>query len=107
MNERNYELEEKIRQKEFKLNTFSKNEAPVNRNNQEEIMRLQEELRKREIELNKYKMENEDLSRTLKREKDELELLKQKYPVKLRQTEEELTELKVKSATLEKKIVTF
>lgn len=70
-------------------------------------MRLQEELRKREIELNKYKMENEDLNRTLKREKDELELLKQKYPVKLRQTEEELTELKVKSATLEKKIVTF
>lgn len=53
-------------------------------------MRLQEELRKREIELNKYRMENEDLSRTLKREKDELELLKQKYPVKLRQTEEEL-----------------
>lgn len=47
LNERNYELEEKIRQKEFKLNIFSKNEAPVNRNNQEEIMRLQEELRKR------------------------------------------------------------
>ena len=70
-------------------------------------MRLQEELRKREIELNKYRMENEDLSRTLKREKDELELLKQKYPVKLRQTEEELNELKVKSATLEKKVTTF
>lgn len=96
-----------MRQKEFKLNTFNKNEVPVNRNNQEEIMRLQEELRKREIDLNKYKMENEDLSRTLKREKDELEHLKQKYPVKLRQTEEELSELKVKSATLEKKIVTF
>lgn len=47
LNERNYGLEEKIRQKEFKLNTFNKNEVPVNRNNQEEIMRLQEELRKR------------------------------------------------------------
>jgi predicted RNase H-like nuclease (RuvC/YqgF family) len=49
LNDRNYELEEKLRQRDFKLNTFSKIDVPMNRGNQEEVMRMQEELRKKEI----------------------------------------------------------
>jgi predicted RNase H-like nuclease (RuvC/YqgF family) len=49
LNDRNYELEEKLRQRDFKLNTFNKIDVPMNRGNQEEVMRMQEELRKKEI----------------------------------------------------------
>jgi predicted RNase H-like nuclease (RuvC/YqgF family) len=49
LNDRNYELEEKLRQRDFKLNTFNKIDVPMNRGNQEEVLRMQEELRKKEI----------------------------------------------------------
>ena len=48
-------------------------------------------------------MENEELNRIVKRSSDELESFKIKYPSKLKMTEEELLDVKLKLGTLEKK----
>lgn len=67
-------------------------------------MNLQEEVRKKDMEISKFKIENEELTRCLKRERDELESLKHKYPAKLKQAEEESGELKLKVGVLEKRV---
>ena len=78
----------------------ARNDPPASRGAQEEVLRLQEELRKKDIELGRYRLESEELTRGLKREKEELEALRQKYPPRLRQAEEELAEVRLTLASL-------
>ena len=101
LTDRNFELEEKIRQKDFK--NSQKTELLITKNYSEETMRLQEDNRRKEMDVNKMKIENEELTRNLRRVSEELEELKVRYPPKLKQTEEELIDVKLKLGTIEKK----
>lgn len=68
LTERNYELEEKLRQKDFKISNVKVPEYPAQNNRKyEEVLSLQEELRKKDIEVSKYKIEYEEIARALKR----------------------------------------
>ena len=55
------------------------------------------------MELTRLKAENDDLDHKLRRETEELEALKLRYPGKLKSAEEELSESKLKLSLLEKK----
>jgi predicted RNase H-like nuclease (RuvC/YqgF family) len=101
LTDRNYELEEKIRQKDFRV--AQRVEPTVTRNNSEDIFQLQEESRRKDIEISRLKADNEELNRNIRRETEELESLKIKYPSRLKIQEEELQDLRLKTATLEKK----
>ena len=68
-------------------------------------MQLTEDIRRKQIEISRLKAENEDLAHSLRRQSDELQNLKLRYPSKLKITEEELTDAKLKLATTEKKYV--
>jgi hypothetical protein len=58
LSERNYELEEKLRQRELKNIAILKTDVNV-LNNDKELRILQEELRKKEVEVSHLKVENE------------------------------------------------
>ncbi len=55
------------------------------------------------MDINKLKVENEEVTRSLRRVSEELEQLKLRYPPKIKQTEEELIDVKLKLGTIEKK----
>lgn len=85
LNDRNYELEEKIRQKDFRVS--QKYEPSIQRNSPEELLSLQEENRRKQIEISRLKVENEELQRNIRKQTEELETFKFKYPSKLKLAE--------------------